>query len=237
MKIATCFSVASLRLGSTLGRLLHGALLLIGMTTVAFHGASLIQGGSLEFGRAAVGAASAAELHAPQFEEPVPTQVATKPTELSPEMERVKRFVSKRKVSRVALRPILATAESTGQKLGLDPLLLVAMIAVESSFNPFAESGAGAQGLMQVIPRFHMDKIGENADEDALFDPRTNIRVGAMVLRKACSAPARCRLRSSTTAGPAMTVRRATPGRCCRCSLALRSPRAAAPTPERGLRG
>lgn len=185
MKIATCFSVASLRLGSTLGRLLHGALLLIGMTTVAFHGASLIQGGSLEFGRAAVGAASAAELHAPQFEESAPTQLATKPTELSPEMERVKRFVSKRyKVSRVALRPILASAESTGHKLGLDPLLLVAMIAVESRFNPFAESGAGAQGLMQVIPRFHMDKIGENADEDALFDPRTNIRVGAMVLKE-----------------------------------------------------
>ena len=38
---------------------------------------------------------------------------------------------------------------------------------------------------MQVIPRFHMDKIGENADEDALlFDPRTNIRVGAMVLKE-----------------------------------------------------
>lgn len=185
MKIATCLSAVRNRLAPRLGRVIHGGLLTVGLVTTAYHGTSFIQSGSLAFGGAAVGAASAAELHAPDLGDAVPTPVASRTVKLSPEMERVKRFVSRRyKVSRVALRPILATAESTGRKLGLDPLLLVAVIAVESSFNPFAESGVGAQGLMQVIPRFHMDKIGDDAGEDALFDPLTNIRVGAMVLKE-----------------------------------------------------
>jgi soluble lytic murein transglycosylase-like protein len=54
---------------------------------------------------------------------------------------------------------------------------------VESSFNPFAESQLGAQGLMQVMPRFHMDKIGSEAGADALFDPQLNIKVGTEILR------------------------------------------------------
>ncbi|MCB1955899.1 MAG: transglycosylase SLT domain-containing protein [Rhodocyclaceae bacterium] len=104
---------------------------------------------------------------------------------LSSEMARVKSYVARRyRVSAVALEPLLAEAETAGAKYGLDPLLLVAMIAIESSFNPFAESQVGAQGLMQVIPRFHQDKIGEGAGEDALFDPRLNIRVGAQVLKE-----------------------------------------------------
>ena len=76
----------------------------------------------------------------------MPTQVATKPTELSPEMERVKRFVSKRyKVSawrcdrfwRLLNRPGKSSASIRCSSWA---------IAVESSFNPFAESGVGAQG-------------------------------------------------------------------------------------------
>ncbi|MCC4119075.1 transglycosylase SLT domain-containing protein, partial [Aromatoleum toluclasticum] len=77
---------------------------------------------------------------------------------------------------------LLTAAELSGRKLGIDPLLIVAVMANESSFNPIAESNMGAQGLMQVIPRFHLDKIGRNAGEDALFDPALNIRVGTMVL-------------------------------------------------------
>ena len=185
MKIATRLSVAVRHLGLHLGHLVHGGLLIIGLATVAYQGANFVQTGSIGFGGTAVGAASAAELRAPDFDEAAVLPASAKVVKLSPEMERVKRFVSRRyKVSRVVLRPILATAESTGRKLGLDPLLLVAVIAVESSFNPLAESVVGAQGLMQVIPRFHMDKIGDNAGEDALFDPLTNIRVGALVIKE-----------------------------------------------------
>ena len=103
--------------------------------------------------------------------------------QLSAEMERVRDWVAARyRVSSVALEPVLATAEATAREAGLDPLLIVAMMAIESSFNPLAESHAGAQGLMQVIPRWHMDKIGDDAPEDALFDPVFNVQVGTQVL-------------------------------------------------------
>ena len=104
---------------------------------------------------------------------------------LSREMTQVSRWLSRRyKVSALAIEPALRAAEDSGQRFCVDPMLLVAMIAVESSFNPFAESTVGAQGLMQVIPRFHMDKIGKDAGEDALFDPELNVRVGTQVLRE-----------------------------------------------------
>lgn len=102
---------------------------------------------------------------------------------LSEEMLRVRDWVSKRyRVSGEALEPVLAVAEESAKGAGLDPLLIVAMMAVESSFNPMAESHAGAQGLMQVIPRWHMDKIGEDAPADILFDPLFNVQVGTKVL-------------------------------------------------------
>ena len=105
--------------------------------------------------------------------------------ELSREMARVSGWLSRRyKVSTVAIKPALRAAEDAGRRFGVDPMLLVAMIAVESSFNPFAESQFGAQGLMQVIPRYHMDKIGAQAGKDALFDPELNVRVGAQVLHE-----------------------------------------------------
>ena len=64
-------------------------------------------------------------------------------------------------------------------------VLIVAVIGIESSFNPFAESTMGAQGLMQVIPRFHQDKVPDGAGEKALLDPVINIKVGTHVLEEA----------------------------------------------------
>ncbi|MBI1905325.1 MAG: transglycosylase SLT domain-containing protein [Rhodocyclales bacterium] len=102
---------------------------------------------------------------------------------LSLQMQRVCEWVAKRyRVSGDELAPVLAEAESSARDAGLDPLLIVAMMAVESSFNPLAESRMGARGLMQVIPRWHMDKIAADADEDAFFDPVVNVQVGTLVL-------------------------------------------------------
>lgn len=102
---------------------------------------------------------------------------------LSVEMLRVRDWVSSTyRVSGASLEPVLLAAENNAQDAGLDPLLLVAMMAVESSFNHKAVSHAGAQGLMQVIPRWHMDKIGDDAPKDALFDPVFNVQVGTQVL-------------------------------------------------------
>ena len=69
-------------------------------------------------------------------------------------------------------------------EVGLDPLLVLAVIAVESRFNPIAESGMGAKGLMQIIPRFHLDKLRAAGGEDAVFDPESNILVGARILQE-----------------------------------------------------
>lgn len=104
---------------------------------------------------------------------------------LSPDLQRVKVYIAKRyQVSAVALEPLLASAQQTGRSVGVDPLLLVAVMAIESRFNPFAESPMGAQGLMQVIPKWHPDKVDVKSDRAALFDPETNIRVGALVLKE-----------------------------------------------------
>lgn len=106
-------------------------------------------------------------------------------TTLSPSMVGVVDYLSRRyKVSRLAVEPLVLAAQQAGQRVGVDPLLIVAVIAVESSFNPIAESSMGAQGLMQVIPHYHRDKLGDEAQEGALLDPVTNITVGAMVLKE-----------------------------------------------------
>lgn len=103
--------------------------------------------------------------------------------QLSPRMLGVLEYVSKRyRVSHEALQPIFSTAQEVGQELKLDPLLIIAVIGVESGFNPFSQSVYGAQGLMQVVPRFHQDKLPEEAN--SFLDPVTNVQVGARVLKE-----------------------------------------------------
>lgn len=67
---------------------------------------------------------------------------------------------------------------------GIDPVLVLAVIAVESRFNPVAASEQGALGLMQVVPRFHMDKLAA-LGVTALLRPDANIAVGVRILKDA----------------------------------------------------
>lgn len=114
-------------------------------------------------------------------EEPAAETVAS----LSPRMRGALDYVSRRyRVSTDALQPIFATAQAAGRELHIDPLLIIAVIGVESGFNPFSQSVVGAQGLMQVMPRFHMDKLPDEADHSAFLDPVTNVQVGARVLKE-----------------------------------------------------
>ncbi len=62
----------------------------------------------------------------------------------------------------------------------LPPELVLAVIEVESNFDRWAISSAGAQGLMQVMP-FWLREIGH--PDDNLHDPRTNLRLGCTILR------------------------------------------------------
>ena len=99
------------------------------------------------------------------------------------EIDAIAASLAKRyRVSVDATRSLVATAYREGHMIGIDPLLIIAVIAIESRFNPIAESDMGAQGLMQVIPRFHKDHL-EAAGYDSVLDPQANIRLGARVLR------------------------------------------------------
>ncbi|UCV19515.1 transglycosylase SLT domain-containing protein [Ferribacterium limneticum] len=104
---------------------------------------------------------------------------------LSAQMRGAMDYVSRRyRVAPDALEPIFATAQSAGRQLHLDPLLIIAVIGIESRFNPFSESVVGAKGLMQVMPRFHQDKLPEDADQAAFLNPVINVQVGAKVLKE-----------------------------------------------------
>lgn len=90
----------------------------------------------------------------------------------------------KYRVAASAIEPLVLAAQAAGERAGIDPMLLVAVMAVESGFNPIAESPLGAQGLMQVIPRFHQDKVEAVSGNSSLLDPVVNIHVGALVLKE-----------------------------------------------------
>lgn len=92
------------------------------------------------------------------------------------------------RVSKEALERFVRLAYSAGQMTKVDPLLILAVMAVESSFNPIAESVMGAKGLMQIIPEFHQDKlVGPGGNAVNVLDPETNILAGAKVLREYAS--------------------------------------------------
>jgi soluble lytic murein transglycosylase-like protein len=92
-------------------------------------------------------------------------------------------YLSRRyRVASSATEQLVDAAYDAGQQVGLDPLLILAVVAIESRFNPIAESGVGAKGLMQVIPKHHQDKLG--GDESAVLDPTTNILLGARILKE-----------------------------------------------------
>ena len=86
------------------------------------------------------------------------------------------------RVSQEATRTLVGTAYGEGRRIGLDPLLILAVVAVESRFNPIAQSEGGAVGLMQVIPRYHAAQFA--AVQGSVLDPRINIALGAKVLKE-----------------------------------------------------
>lgn len=119
-------------------------------------------------------------------ETPADSKDAEPPTEaLTPAMKAALDYVVQRyRVSAEALLPVFEAAQSIGPERQLDPLLLIAVISVESKFNPFSQSSMGAQGLMQIIPRYHLDKVPNAAAERPFLDPVTNVKIGARILQE-----------------------------------------------------
>lgn len=92
------------------------------------------------------------------------------------------------------LSALVASAFEIGATAKLDPTLILAVMAIESGFNPFAQSPVGAQGLMQVMTKIHTDKYENFGGKFAAFDPVTNLRVGVKVLQE-------CIARAGSVAG------------------------------------
>ena len=124
----------------------------------------------------------AAELSEPDA---IARATASDPKALSRQQAAVAQWLSGR--YRVAPEPVsrlVQEAWQVGAKAGLDPTLILAIMAIESSFNPFAQSSVGAQGLMQVMTKMHNDKYEAFGGKHAAFDPVTNLRVGVQVLKE-----------------------------------------------------
>ena len=120
---------------------------------------------------------------------PEPTAIdrttAASPHELPKQQAAVAYWLSKKyRVAAEPLSVLVSEAYSLGKRTKLDPTLILAIMAVESSFNPFAQSHVGAQGLMQVMTRIHVDKYESAGGSLTAFDPVTNMRVGVKVLQE-----------------------------------------------------
>jgi len=107
------------------------------------------------------------------------------PQQLAPAMAAALDQVAQRyRVSAEALQPVFEAAQAAGRQWRVDPLLIIAVISIESRFNPYSQSNMGAIGLMQIIPRFHQDKLPKNADNRAFLEPVINVQIGARILQE-----------------------------------------------------
>jgi soluble lytic murein transglycosylase-like protein len=153
-----------------------GLAAVLGFAMPAPRDALLSQAAALvQTAEAAAGAVSAAG----------PIQAAAGESVQEREQRAVTEFIARRyRVSEEATAGFVSTAYRAGREFSVDPLLILAVMAVESRYNPVAESSMGAKGLMQVIPRYHHDKLLEHGGEQALLDPDVNILVGTRILRE-----------------------------------------------------
>ena len=110
---------------------------------------------------------------------------ATNPQHLPKSQAAVAYWLAKKyRVAPEPLAVLVSEAYQVGKETKLDPTLILAIMAVESSFNPFAQSSVGAQGLMQVMTKIHTDKYAHFGGHFAAFDPVTNLKVGVKVLQE-----------------------------------------------------
>ncbi len=106
-------------------------------------------------------------------------------TELSPlQLKLVQAVRSKYKVAPEPLNAMVLEVFDLAERSALEATLILAVIGVESNYNPFANSPSGAKGLMQVIPQVHYEEFTPYGGVMAIFDPKTNLRIGVKILKE-----------------------------------------------------
>ncbi|MBL8421761.1 MAG: transglycosylase SLT domain-containing protein [Dechloromonas sp.] len=185
MFTSTAFSPTFLRAALAVTALLQKFLMVFGLVfLIGLFGIQTGHSGLIDGLKTLISSSEVADDEISAPEEPAEQSTPA----LSPKMRGALDYVSKRyRVSNEALEPIFAAAQSAGKELRLDPLLIIAVIGVESAFNPYSQSVVGAKGLMQVVPRYHLDKLPDDVDASGFLDPLTNVRVGAKVLHESIS--------------------------------------------------
>lgn len=102
----------------------------------------------------------------------------------SKEEQRVSSWLARRyRIASSASKMLVEAAYISSHEVRIDPLLILAVMAIESRLNPFAESAVGAQGLMQVMAKVHHDKFQDHGGVKAALNPVANIKVGALILK------------------------------------------------------
>lgn len=106
------------------------------------------------------------------------------PSATAKEEQRVSAWLARRyRIASSASKMLVEAAYTSSHEVRIDPLLILAVMAIESRLNPFAESPVGAQGLMQVMAKVHHDKFQTHGGVKAALNPVANIKVGALILK------------------------------------------------------
>jgi soluble lytic murein transglycosylase-like protein len=107
------------------------------------------------------------------------------PMDLPAEQASVTYWLSRKyNVSPEPLSVLVAEAFNLGERAHIAPTLILAIMAIESNFNPYAQSSLGGQGLMQIQPGEQSEKLHSLGGAMAAFDPLSNLRVGVSVLHE-----------------------------------------------------
>jgi soluble lytic murein transglycosylase-like protein len=159
----------------------RGTLSFVGLLTMLFLALQLIDRG-IEIGAAARPNSTLTLAEQPPLAEMRP---ASGRRELAPKEAATAQFLARNyRIAEEVAQDLVVAAFDVGSIVGLEPGLLLAVMAIESRFNPIAQSDMGAKGLMQVIPKYHEDKINGHGGAEAILDPWVNIMVGAQILRE-----------------------------------------------------
>jgi soluble lytic murein transglycosylase-like protein len=92
-------------------------------------------------------------------------------------------FEKKYSLDRAKIEEYVSNTILIAKEVNIDPVLLLAVISVESNFNPNTKSQAGAEGLMQVMTSVHREKYALYGGTEQAVKPEVNIRVGAYILK------------------------------------------------------